>query len=92
MSVFVSNSPSSLLPDESVVVIWHREGNWCLPLLNWPIVPVYLAGTFVSAKAPIKLSGGAAENVVLSQIKKLLKGCCYFLVAVVVLLSLHADR
>lgn len=48
-------------------------------------MPVYLAGTFVSAKAPIKLSGGAAENVVLSQIKKLLKGCCYFLVAVVVL-------
>lgn len=83
MSVFVANSPSSLLPDESVVVIWHWEGNWCLPLLNWPVVPVYLAGAFVLAKAPITFSGGAVENVVHSQIKNLLKGCCYFLVTVV---------
>lgn len=55
-----------------------------MPLLNWPIVPVNLAGTFVSAKVSIKLSGGAAGSV-FSRIKKLLNGCCYFLVAVNVL-------
>lgn len=47
----------------------------CLLLLNSPIVPVYLAETFVSAKVPTEVSSHALESIP-SKIKTLWKECC----------------